>query len=179
VEEANGSNPNDPTDTPIDTDGDGVPDYIEELQGTDPNDATDFLDTDGDGIADYIENASGTDPNTINTIDELIDTDGDGVPDSVEYTQGTDPNNASDFSDDDTDGVPDFIENIGLNGGDVNNDGIPDSQQSFVSSTINKENNELNTVVIENNTQCPNISHLSNTQEASLSLQDTEYGYTL
>jgi hypothetical protein len=38
-----------------DTDGDGVPDYIEEQLGTDPNDKNDFKDTNDDGIPDYKE----------------------------------------------------------------------------------------------------------------------------
>jgi hypothetical protein len=38
-----------------DTDGDGVPDYVEEQQGTDPTDKNDFKDTNGDGIPDYVE----------------------------------------------------------------------------------------------------------------------------
>jgi hypothetical protein len=36
-----------------DTDGDGIPDIVEELQGTDPEDDSDFLDTDGDGTPDF------------------------------------------------------------------------------------------------------------------------------
>jgi hypothetical protein len=64
-----------------DSDGDGVPDYVEEQEGTDPNDACDFKDTDGDGVPDYIEIIDGTDPNNK---ESFKDTNGDGIPDYVE-----------------------------------------------------------------------------------------------
>jgi hypothetical protein len=54
----------------VDTDGDGVPDWVEEIQGTDPDDATD--------------------------VDKTTDTDGDGVPDWQEILDGTAPENATD-----------------------------------------------------------------------------------
>jgi hypothetical protein len=41
-----------------DTDGDGVPDYVEEQQGTDPNDPNSFKDTDGDGVPDYNDDST-------------------------------------------------------------------------------------------------------------------------
>jgi glucan-binding YG repeat protein len=63
-----------------DTDGDGVPDYIEDKDGTDPSDPADFTDTDEDGVPDYVEEQDGTDPNDK---DSFKDTDGDGVPDYV------------------------------------------------------------------------------------------------
>jgi glucan-binding YG repeat protein len=81
-----------------DTDGDGVPDYVEEEQGTDPNDPNDFKDTDGDGVPDYVEEEQGK------------DTDGDGVPDYIEEQQGTDPNDPNDFKDTNDDGIPDYTE---------------------------------------------------------------------
>lgn len=40
----------------IDSDADGVPDFVEISQGTDKNDPNDKTDTDGDGIPDYVEN---------------------------------------------------------------------------------------------------------------------------
>jgi hypothetical protein len=61
-----------------DTDGDGVPDDVEEQDGTDPNDPGSFKDTDGDGVPDYVEIKDGTDPNDPSS---FKDTDGDGIPD--------------------------------------------------------------------------------------------------
>jgi hypothetical protein len=59
-----------------DSDGDGVPDYIEERDGTSINDPYDYKDTDGDGVPDYIEERDGT---SINEPKEYKDTDGDGA----------------------------------------------------------------------------------------------------
>jgi hypothetical protein len=47
----------------LDSDGDGIPDYIENQQGTNPNDPRDSKDSDGDGVPDYIEDQQGTDKN--------------------------------------------------------------------------------------------------------------------
>jgi len=62
-----------------DTDGDGIPDYL------DPDD-------DGDGIPDYLD----------------ADDDGDGIPDSEERDHDTDGDGIPDVddSDDDNDGIP-------------------------------------------------------------------------
>jgi hypothetical protein len=64
-----------------DSDGDGVPDYVEVKDGTDPNDACDFKDTDGDGVPDYVETKDGTDPNDKSS---FKDVNGNGIPDYVE-----------------------------------------------------------------------------------------------
>lgn len=72
-------------DTPIDSDGDGVPDDVEAVLGTDPNNA----DSDGDGVDDGDE-----------------DTDGDGLTDFQEIEAGTDPQNP----DTDGDGLNDKID---------------------------------------------------------------------
>ncbi len=107
-EEIYGTNPSDPNDTPIDTDGDRIPDdydenddndalddEIEELIGSNPKDPTDveaitsdwyLVDTNGDGVYDEFYDSS----NAIMTPVEigengeiLIDTNGDGVVDYV------------------------------------------------------------------------------------------------
>ena len=70
------NDPDDPDEPWEDSDGDGIPDEVEEEIGTDPNES----DTDGDGLDDLEELENGTDPTN-------EDTDGDGVPD------GSDPNN--------------------------------------------------------------------------------------
>ncbi|WP_439487427.1 MBG domain-containing protein, partial [Algoriphagus sp.] len=90
----------------LDSDGDGVPDNVEEEQDTDPDDPTDYLDTDGDGVPDYVEEIEGTDPDDAG---DYLDSDGDKVPDYVEGRQGTDPDDPNDFRDTDGDGVPDYV----------------------------------------------------------------------
>lgn len=99
---------------PVDSDTDGLPDYLEDINGngvvelfeTDPA----IIDTDGDGVTDYYELLAGTDPRKTDTdgdgltdgqelllhTDPLnIDTDGDGVNDKTEVTAGTDPRTAA------------------------------------------------------------------------------------
>jgi hypothetical protein len=71
-----------------DTDGDGVPDYIEDQQGTDPNDPCDFKDADEDGVPDYVETKDGTDPNDKNSFKDI---NGDGIPDYVQGNPGPVP----------------------------------------------------------------------------------------
>jgi hypothetical protein len=93
----------------LDTDGDGVPDYIEERDGTSINDPKEYKDTDGDGVPDYIEERDGT---SINDPKEYKDTDGDRIPDYIEERDGTSINDPKDYKDTDGDGVPDYIEEI-------------------------------------------------------------------
>ncbi|NRB41142.1 MAG: hypothetical protein HRU20_22165 [Pseudomonadales bacterium] len=118
---------------PIDSDGDGITDYL------DPDD-------DGDGIADSIEGEGDFDHDGIlNRLD--LDSDNDGISDTVEsalpaligdsnfngiddsidifYTQGRDDNadgmdDRFQVADTDADGMPDFIDT------DSDNDQIPD-----------------------------------------------------
>ena len=74
-----------------DTDGDGVPNYVEMLLGLNPRDAFSFpptrdneLDRDGDYLPDGREAALGTDP-------LKPDTDGDRFTDEAEVTAGSNP----------------------------------------------------------------------------------------
>lgn len=90
-----------------DTDGDGVPDEVEEEQGTDPEDPMDYQDLDGDGVPDFVEDEQGTDPSNSG---DYLDTDGDKVPDYIEEQQGTDPDDAEDFPDEDGNGIPDYVD---------------------------------------------------------------------
>ncbi|SFB46063.1 MBG domain-containing protein [Algoriphagus aquimarinus] len=90
-----------------DSDGDGVPDDVEEVEGTDPKDPTEFKDSDGDGVPDFVEMQEGSDPTDAG---DYLDTDGDNVPDYVEVQQGTDPNDSEDFLDKDGDGVSDYVQ---------------------------------------------------------------------
>ena len=83
----------------IDSDGDGIPDTIEEQYF--PGDLTQLGlgDLDNDGVNDLQEIADGTDPTN-------PDTDGDGSSDGDEATLGTDPLD----SDSDDDGLADGVE---------------------------------------------------------------------
>jgi hypothetical protein len=63
-----------------DTDGDGVPNGVEEQRGMNPGAA----DSDQDGVRDDRELVLGTNP-------LKVDSDADGVSDMREYTSGTDP----------------------------------------------------------------------------------------
>jgi hypothetical protein len=86
-----------------DSDGDGIPDYIEEANPPlDPHNPYDAMsDYDGDGIvmADEVLRY-GTDPYN-------ADTDGDGVSDGEEVRRGSNPN----LADTDGDGIPDGQDN--------------------------------------------------------------------
>jgi hypothetical protein len=121
-----------------DCDGDGVTNGVEKADGTDPLKA---LDSDGDGIPDFIE--AGPDP--LNPVDtdgdgtpDYLDTDsdGDGIPDSVEKGPNgatpldTDGDGTPDYldTDSDGDGIPDSVEKgpDGATPRDTDGDGIPD-----------------------------------------------------
>lgn len=112
VEEKEGTDLSDDSDY-LDTDNDGVPDAVERIQGTDSEDETSWLDSDGGGVADYIEDRLGQNADDFGD-DFGVDSDGDGAPDSLEWLEGTDPKDGDDFNNIDTDGdrVPDVIERI-------------------------------------------------------------------
>lgn len=101
----------------IDSDGDGLTDYVELSGKSDPLNA----DSDGDGLDDKAESEAGTDPLAIDTdhddIDDLRevelginpnhpDTDLDFLADGAELSAGTDPLD----SDSDDDGLNDGVE---------------------------------------------------------------------
>ena len=116
---------------PADSDGDGLPDMLEDSYCTDPNDA----DTDDDGILDGVEDANQNGLVDTNETDPCnIDTDGDGIQDGTElgYTDADigsdtdtgvfqpdlDPSTTTDPLDEDTDGdgVNDGYEDLNHNG---------------------------------------------------------------
>jgi len=136
----------DPT---LDSDGDGIPDYIEigpdpaNPRDTDGDGVPDYLDTDsdGDGIPDSYEvGANPTSPRDADRDgipDYLdLDSDNDGIPDAIEA--GPDPTNPRDSDgdltpdfrdlDSDNDSIPDAIEAGAdpTNPRDTNGDGVPD-----------------------------------------------------
>ena len=76
---------------PLDFDGDGLPDIMEQGIGTDPN----KTDTDEDGATDYQEvsvdgNSTAYNPQT-DSNPLVIDTDGDTMPDGYEISYGLNP----------------------------------------------------------------------------------------
>ncbi|MCC1483722.1 hypothetical protein [Winogradskyella immobilis] len=88
------------TSTIFDDDNDGVPTAFE---GADPNgdgDFSDSLDTDGDGLFDYID--SDDDNDNVPTINEIDNSDGDDDPNT--NPMDTDGNGTPDYLDDDDDG---------------------------------------------------------------------------
>lgn len=137
----------------IDTDEDGLPDFVEEQIGTDIN----KLDTDDDDLTDYEEYyILGTDPLKYDSLTEGVsdgdsdsdedglpnkdefeigtksfnpDTDGDGLTDGDEVNiYGTDPMNP----DTDEDGINDGDEvTLGLDPLSAETDGIPDNERLF------------------------------------------------
>ncbi|MBE6924182.1 MAG: VWA domain-containing protein [Ruminococcaceae bacterium] len=119
-----------PNDAYIDTDGDGIVDYLEQLLGADPENP----DTDGDGLSDYMElMKTNTDPlltdsDTNGTADGDEDADGDGLPNLRELSIGTDLSK----TDTDSDGLSDSQE---LQGGtnpvleDTDGDGVSDGRE--------------------------------------------------
>jgi len=97
--------PNDPKDT-VDSDGDGIPDAIEEQCG-----GADSTDNDGDGILDAVEGRRQSDADGRPDFCD-IDSDGDSWPDETEGT-----------ADGDQDGVPDYLDL------DSDDDGIYDANE--------------------------------------------------
>ena len=94
-------------DLDLDTDQDGIPDYIESREGTNPKDSESFLDTDKDGVPDEVEKKDGKD---FKNPSDYQDSDGDKVPDYVEKKDGTSLTNPSNYLDKDGDEVPNYIE---------------------------------------------------------------------
>ena len=98
-----------------DSDGDGIPDDVEQRFGLDPNNPVDALDDpDHDGLTNLQEYQHGTELTTADTDGDglldgdeingtsgfftnplLADTDADGIPDNVEVASGSDPTNAA------------------------------------------------------------------------------------
>lgn len=98
-----------------DSDGDGIPDWIEGYDDADGDGIPNFLDldSDGDGIPDAIEGYEDADGDGIPNFLDL-DSDGDGIPDAIEG-----------YEDDDGDGIPNFLDL------DSDGDGIPDAIEGY------------------------------------------------
>src|SRR6185312_14413110 len=118
---------------PLDTDGDGIPDYrdddndgdgiVDKLELTAQGASVaamklaDAPDTDGDGIHDFLDTDSDGD-GIPDLTDGAVDTDGDLMPDALEGAVDSDMDGAPDFADvdSDNDGLTDGIEDKNCNG---------------------------------------------------------------
>lgn len=138
-----------------DSDGDGVPDFVENnaMPPTDPSDPNDYIDTDGDGVPDYVENntAPASDPNDrfdfadadndglpdlLDSDDNNADTDGDGIPDGADSDVDGD-GTADNGTDSDGDGINDEKD------ADIDGDGVNDNGTDTDGDGINDENDTV------------------------------------
>ncbi|MDR3668488.1 MAG: OmpA family protein [Ignavibacteriaceae bacterium] len=103
----------------VDSDNDGVPDYMDKCPGTPAGVKVDMfgcpLDSDGDGVPDYLDNCPNT-PHGV-AVDSHgcpLDADGDGVPDYLDKCPNTPAGVKVDAEgcplDSDGDGVPDYLD---------------------------------------------------------------------
>jgi large repetitive protein len=126
----------------IDTDGDGIPDYVEGTGDADGDGIPNYLDldSDGDGIPDSVEagdadlNTPPVDTDGDGTPDYLdLDSDNDGLTDAIEGNVDTDGDGVADFrdTDSDNDGVKDATDNCrsvsNSNQADADKDAIGDA----------------------------------------------------
>ncbi|MCA9347974.1 hypothetical protein KC867_01030, partial [Candidatus Saccharibacteria bacterium] len=79
-------------------------------------------------------------------------------------------------NDSDNDGISDEIESASPNGGDANNDGILDSQQSNVASLVNSINGQYVAVALDN--QNCRLTGVSVNSEDTNIIKDTGFNYT-
>jgi outer membrane protein OmpA-like peptidoglycan-associated protein len=130
----------------VDSDGDGVPDYMDKCPGTPKGVKVDMmgcpLDTDGDGVPDYLDKCPDTPKGVaVDASGCPLDADGDGVPDYLDKCPNTPAGVKVDAQgcplDSDGDGVPDYLDKcpdtpkgvaVDNNGCPVDSDGdgVPD-----------------------------------------------------
>lgn len=102
-----------------DSDGDGVPDELDQCPDTPAGVAVDSrgcpIDSDGDGVPDYLDRCPGTPAGVaVDATGCSLDSDGDGVPDGLDRCPGTPAGVVVDADgcplDDDGDGVPNYLD---------------------------------------------------------------------
>ncbi len=103
-----------------DSDGDGVPDFLDKCPNTPAGIQVDTsgcpLDSDGDGVPDYLDKCPGTPAGTRVGPNgcSLLDSDGDGVPDELDRCPDTPAGIAVGADgcplDSDGDGIPDYLD---------------------------------------------------------------------
>jgi hypothetical protein len=119
-----------------DSDGDGIPDDVEEEDGTDGGSADSPRtggsgDDDDDGLPNALEEWFAGYPYYIDPLDPDTDTDEDGVPDYIEFWKNTDPKDNKSPQDNggvDTDGDGTVEEG----GEDTDGDGISDAMEKIL-----------------------------------------------
>ena len=117
--------------TPLDTDSDGRPNYID-------------LDSDNDGNTDLIESGNDIFDQDGNSQVDGIDSDGDGLPNSIDNIPAIYGNeHASEPIDGDGDSSPDFLDS------DSDNDGIPDLAENGLDNFDNDKNGFLDEPIID------------------------------
>lgn len=109
-----------------------------------------------------------TDAWNFNSTWNMVLTANDGYP-CLTWTGG-----ACTAVDDDEDGIPTAVENAAPNGGDANNDGIPDSTQGNVASFINTVNNKYVAVALDS--AC-SLTAATTQSESSQAAQDAGFVY--
>ncbi len=132
--------------TPLDSDEDGIPDFVETIQlDTDADGLPDYLsfDSDGDGIPDSVESGI-IDP----CVDDTPrDTDGDGIPDYRDLDSDDDgiADSVEGTGDCDNDGTPNYIDKYDDCGDRLNIPGlfIPDLGPWMIQGVIDYPDNEL------------------------------------
>ncbi|MGB7213840.1 MAG: hypothetical protein WBE98_02135, partial [Gammaproteobacteria bacterium] len=111
----------------LDTDGDGLPDFMDDDIDGDglPNVVEGDVDTDGDGLVDSYD----------------LDSDGDGIPDAIEGDVDFDGDGTPDFrdTDSDNDGIPDSEEGLA----DSDLDGTPD----YLDTSIDEDGDGIPDIV--------------------------------
>ena len=138
------------TGAPLDTDKDGVPDYLDKCPGTPEGVQVDKdgcpLDSDKDGVPDYLDKCPGT-PEGVKVDKDgcPLDSDKDGVPDYLDKCPGTPEGVQVDKDgcplDSDKDGVPDYLDKCPgtPEGVQVDKDGCPlDSDKDGVPDYLDK-----------------------------------------
>ena len=104
---------------PLDSDGDGVPDYLDQCPNTPTGVTVDAkgcpLDSDGDGVPDYLDKCPNTPAGVpVDATGCPLDSDSDGVPDYLDKCPNTPAGVKVDATgcplDSDGDGVPDYLD---------------------------------------------------------------------